>query len=133
MSACSARGMPRSHRVLRACAIALLIVYLAWNAWWLAHGTPAPSILIGLVDLPAPTTGMTRALRALAGGRVGVSLWWNPFAVPFLLLFVYALGRLACRAVRRQRLVLPEWVLRAVLGLYVAAWIAKFALGPATW
>lgn len=40
-----------------------------------------------------PTCGMTRAFFALAKGDISASLKFNPIAVPFLLLFLFALHK----------------------------------------
>lgn len=46
-------------------------------------------------DIPCPTCGMTRAMIALLKGDVGAYLGYNPLALPFLLLLLFAMhGRL---------------------------------------
>lgn len=106
----------------------LFIFYLLWNVVWLLNGRPAPSMLLGLLGIPAPTTGMTRALVSLSEGDWRQSLLWNPLAVPLLLLFVTTLAWSLLKPRPRQREMLYTWLL--LLGV---AWCFKWALGPAYW
>jgi hypothetical protein len=118
------------HSVLRVLALALLVVYCLWNAFWLAQGRLAPSLFLALTGLPAPTTGATRATLQLCQGHWRESLRYNPLAVPLGLLFALCLGWLVAQALRRRRLRLPGWVAWAwavVLGL---AWVVQLARWP---
>jgi hypothetical protein len=114
-------------RGLRATAVAALIVYIVWNAWWLAQGRIPRSLLKGLTGLPSPTTGGTRSVEFLVQGNWRESLRAHPLAVPIILLFGYCLLHLAWQAYRRTRLVLPSWVAWAWALLLLAAWAAKLA------
>ncbi|MBT3378130.1 MAG: DUF2752 domain-containing protein [Lentisphaerae bacterium] len=119
--------------LLRPVAVALLCVYVAWNAFWLCHARLAPSLMVALTGLPAPTTGMTRSLRALVRGDLGSSLFWHPLAVPLLVLFGGSLLQVGWCLWRRHRLCLPEWVWRTWVVLLLLAWGTKFIVGRGSW
>ena len=123
----------RERRFLRRSAGCLLVLYLLWNALWWWRGELAPSILLAVTGIPAPTTGMTRALRLLLAGNVMESLAWNALAVPLLLLFMFSAAWLLGQVLARRRMMLPEWAVRAWIGLLLAAWALKFTGGPAYW
>jgi len=118
---------------LRALAVAMTVVYVAWNLLWLATGQAPPSLMLTLTGFPAPTTGMTRSLLCLGRGDVAQSLLWNLMTVPVGGLFLVSLAMLAWQACRGQRVRLPRWNARLWGLLLVIAWILKFALGPAYW
>lgn len=107
--------------------------YLGWNVYWLWRRTVPPSILLGVFGIPAPTTGMTRALRALWQGDGWGSLRWNPCAVPLAALYAGTLGYVAWRLRRRQSPLLPAWMGWAWLVLLLGGWLVKLVQGPAWW
>jgi len=119
--------------LLRPLAAALFCVYIVWHGLWLCHGRLAPSLMIALTGLPAPTTGMTRSLQALIRGDVRVALVWHPLSLPLSFLFLGSILWLCLCAWRRQRLVLPEWIWRTWAALLIASWGAKFLIGPNSW
>lgn len=128
MSACSSRG----HLIWTIVGWTGLIVYLTWNAAWLYGGQLAPSLFYAASGLPAPTTGLTRSLLALGNGDLRMSFLWNPLAIPICILYIYTLGVTAGIICGKQR-TLPRSILILWAVILIAAWIAKFALGPAYW
>lgn len=118
---------------LRVIASALLVTYLWWNGAWLSLGHAPPSLMLALTGLPAPTTGMTRSLLQLIDGNWAASLAWNPFAVPLLALFLVSIGRVAVQGICGRRLELGTTLGRCWLGVLLAAWAAKFLIGPGYW
>lgn len=127
------RGPGGAVRGLRCVALAFFLVYVIWNGWWLAQRQFAPSLLVALTGLPAPSTGMTRSVRALLAGEWGQGLLWNPFTLPLLGLFVLSLAWLALQACRRQRLALPRGLAWGWWATLLAAWATKLLLGPQYW
>jgi hypothetical protein len=86
-------------------------------------------LFLAITGLPAPTTGMTRALRALAAGRWRDSIACNALTLPILGLTVLSLGLVAVQALRRRSVMLPLLIARSWVVLLVVAWILKLA-GP---
>ena len=121
------------RRSLRGLAIGLSIVYGLWNIVWLAQGEIPPAIFKSLTGLPAPTTGGTRALRALLAGQGHESLRWNALAVPLGALYLVTVGWLFAAWVSRRTLRIPAWFLPLWIGLLLAAWALKLAGDPARW
>ena len=114
---------------LRTAAAGTLGVYCLWWGYWLAHGQLAPALFLAITGLPAPTTGMTRALRALAGGRWRDSIACNALTLPILGLTVSSLGFVAVQALRRRPVMLPLFIARSWVVVLLLAWILKLA-GP---
>ena len=114
---------------LRTAAAGTFGVYCLWWAYWLAHGQLAPALFLAITGLPAPTTGMARALGALADGRWRESFACNALTLPIVGLTVLSLGLVAVQALRRRPMVLPLSVVRSWVVLLVIAWILKLA-GP---
>ena len=114
---------------LRTAAAGTLGVYCLWWGYWLAHGQLAPALFLAITGLPAPTTGMTRALRALAGGRWRDSIACNALTLPILGLTVLSLGLVAVQALRRRPVMLPLFIARSWVVVLLLAWILKLA-GP---
>lgn len=109
------------------------IFYVAWNVHWIANGLIPPSIVMGLWEIPAPTTGMTRSTLALAEGDWAASLLWNPWTLPFLGVITWTMAEFVWKAVTVRRLVLSRaltLVWPAVLGL---AWVTKLVMGSRWW
>jgi hypothetical protein len=121
------------HFVLRTVAAAMLVVYVLWNLFWLAHARVPPSLCLGLTGLPGPTTGGTRSLWCLLRGDWRESLAFNAMTVPILGLLIFCVTCLAYQLVRRQRLRLPDWTLWAWLGVLGVAWVLKLVGSPAYW
>ena len=112
-------------RVLRLFATALFVVYVGWNAWWLAHEQLPMSLMKGLTGLPAPTTGLTRSLLLLWRGEFGASLTFHPLAIPMMALFLGSLAWLAAGWIRHGPLRLPAWLYRPLLITLACAWVIK--------
>lgn len=110
---------------LRVAATGTFGVYCLWWGYWLAHGKLAPALFLALTGLPAPTTGMTRALRALADGRWRESLAYNAMTLPIVGLTIVSVGVVAFQAMGRQRMVLPLWIARSWAIVLVVAWMLK--------
>jgi hypothetical protein len=121
------------HFVLRTTAAAMLVVYVLWNLFWLAHARIPPSLFLGLTGLPGPTTGGTRSFFCLLHGDWRGSLAYNPMTVPILGLFIFSVTRLTIQVIGRRRLRLPDWVLWALLSLLGVAWLIKLTGSPAYW
>lgn len=120
--------------LLKSFGLALLAVYLLWNAWWLYHGQVPPSLLTALFHLPAPTTGGTRSLLALLQGDWRLSLYYNPFTIPILLCLGVTLLLCMTQWCRRRTFTLHQpWVIRAWLVVLAAAWVAKLLSPTQTW
>ncbi len=118
---------------LRTVALALLIVYIGWNVFWLGQGTLAPSLFQTLTDLPCATTGMTRSLRCLLAGQWLDSAAYNLFTIPIFLLFALSLGWAGVQLLTRRRPALPALVGWAWLAVLSAAWSFKLAGPVAYW
>jgi Protein of unknown function (DUF2752) len=114
---------------LRAAAIGSFVVYCLWWGYWLAHGRLAPALFLAMTGLPAPTTGMSRALRAFVNGHWRESMAYNALTLPILGLTALSLGHAALQALRRRPMVLPQWIVRSWALVLVVAWILKLA-GP---
>ena len=114
---------------LRTAAAGTLGIYCLWWGYWLAHGQLAPALFLAITGLPAPTTGMTRALRALADGQWRESVASNAMTLPILGLTMASLGTAALQALRRQPLVLRTWMARSWTIVLLLAWVLKLA-GP---
>jgi hypothetical protein len=114
-------------------ARASFAAYLAWNILWLAAGKLPPSMLLGIVGIPCPTTGFTRSLASLLHRDVRASLLWNPFTIPLLILLALSFHKLSLAAIRKKELLLPKWMAAAWLITLIAAWLSKFLLGRAYW
>lgn len=114
-------------------ARASFVAYVAWNAAWMAVGRIPPSALRAILGIPCPTTGCTRSIVALVHGNLHASLAWNPFTTPILILLAVSLQALFVAGLRKKELILPRWMGNAWLGVLLAAWAAKFLLGPAYW
>jgi hypothetical protein len=108
-------------------------LYVGWNVRWLVQGRIPPSILLGLVGLPSPTTGMTRSTLAFLEGNGSIAFLWNPFTLPFCALLIFTAGEIAWKRARRRRLVLSHTLALAWPVLLLAAWITKLAMGPRWW
>jgi hypothetical protein len=65
-------------------AVVGLGVALAWNP--VAHPGPMVCLLRRSVGLPCPMCGMTRGVALCVRGRFLEAMWYNPLAVPFVLL-----------------------------------------------
>jgi hypothetical protein len=110
-----------------------LFGYVSWNLYWLAHGRLAPSILSATTGIPAPTTGGTRAFRALAHGDWRESLRCNPFAVPIVILFVLTLSVLAARVLRTGKWLISNRWFYVWAALLLIAWLTKLLGNPTYW
>jgi hypothetical protein len=124
---------PRRWTRLAWLVIACAAIYVGWNVYWLAHRQVPPSMALHLFGIPAPSTGMTRSVRAMREGQWRAAMQWNAFTLPILALYGASVGVLAWRACRRQRLVLPPWLGWGWLIVLVAAWVTKLVQGPAWW
>jgi hypothetical protein len=111
----------------------VLIGYFCWNLFWLAGGRLAPSLLLALTGIPAPTTGGTRAFRALARGDWRESLDCNPFAVPMVFLFVLTLSALAARIARTGKWLISNQWFYLWAALLLVAWVTKLLGNPKYW
>src|SRR4051812_1104015 len=126
-------SLPLSTQLLRATAGILFLVYVAWNAWWLAHGEIPLSLFKAFTGLPCPTTGGTRAIVALLNGDWWQSLRWNAFAVPILALTVASIFEVVRQRVRYGRFRLPVgfgWLWAILL---TAAWLTKLLSPSIYW
>lgn len=122
-----------TRRILKHVGIVAFCFYVAWNIYWLAHRTIPPSILRGIFGLPAPTTGMTRSLRALLSGDLAGSVFWNAFLIPVLLLFASSFVSLSISLLKRRRLVLPKPIAYSWFAILATAWLTKFIQGSPSW
>ena len=107
--------------------------YVIWNVRWIAQSTIPPSILIGVCGVPAPTTGMTRSVRAFVEGNWSHGFLWNPMTIPFCALLLWTLVEIACKLSSRDRLVISKLCAKCWFGGLLVAWIAKFSLGAQWW
>jgi hypothetical protein len=83
---------------LRTLAIALFVVYIAWNVFWLSHAKVPPSLFQTLTGLPCPTTGGTRSLRQMCQRNWRESLRYNSMTLPIGLMFGLSVAYLAAQA-----------------------------------
>jgi hypothetical protein len=114
-------------------ARASFAAYMAWNIVWLVSGKLPSSMLLAILGIPCPTTGLTRSLASLLHGDFRASLLWNPFTIPFLILLALSLHALSLAALRKKELLLPKWMAAAWYAVLVMAWLSKFLLGRAYW
>jgi hypothetical protein len=121
------------RRVAKGAGLFAFGFYLWWNLHWLAQGALPPSIALQCLGVPAPTTGCTRSLRALLAGDVSLSLFWNPFLLPLLLLLGASGARLAWCAYEGLPLRLQRPLPQLWLGTLLAAFVFKVWQGPAAW
>ncbi len=74
-------------RVTLGCAAVLLVALLyAPHAW----SGPVLCPLHGVLGLPCPACGLTRALTALLHGDLVTALWWNALSFPVAALLLLA-------------------------------------------
>jgi len=118
---------------LRTFAIALAVVFVGWNAFWLCQFQGPPSLMKALTGLPAPTTGITRSLKQLLSGNWLESVRYNAMLAPIGALLVLTLGLLAWQLFRRQRLAMPRWTVLGWGIVLIAAWVLKLAGDPNYW
>lgn len=118
---------------LAAVAVSLFVAYCAWNLVWMLRGRIPPSLLTGVIGVPAPTTGMTRAWRALLQGDWTAAFLWNPFALPVSILYALSLWTAWRRFVLRRNVLLPRFVAVGWLVVLPAAWVVKIAMGSRWW
>lgn len=118
-------------RALRVTAAALLVVYLGWQAVWLAQWRLPPALFLALTGWPAPTTGGTRAVASLVRGDWTASLRTNPLAIPMAALFGATLLATAWNLARHRKLHLSQAWLRAWLVLLALAWVVQSCLAIA--
>lgn len=108
---------------LRAVAFGGFVVYLGWNAAWLLCGQAAPSLLLALCGIPAPTTGMGRALAAAQAGNWPRSLAYNPCLLPTLLLLALTCVQLVWRQIAGRPRRLSPWLALAWAMTLGLAWL----------
>lgn len=118
---------PFSRQLADLTGLALLGIYIAWNAWWLAQARIPPALMKAITGLPAPTSGGTRSAMQLLQGNVAASLYYNPMTVPICLLLALTLFQVLRRGVADAWLA-PAWSL-----LLLIAWLLKLASPTATW
>ena len=105
----------------------LFVFYVGWNVYWITQYRIPPSMLKGLSGLPAPTTGGTRSLLALANGAVLESLYFNPMTLPFVGLLLFTVAQAAKRG-SANRTVFSAWI-----WLLSIAWVIKLMSPQETW
>jgi hypothetical protein len=109
------------------------VCYVSWNVWWIAHCMVPPSMLIGLLGIPAPTTGMTRSVIAFSQGNWSAGFLWNPMTVPFLLMLAWTIAELMRNRFNHGPLMLSRQCAWSWFGVLLAGWIAKLVIGPDWW
>lgn len=110
-----------------------LLAWVVWNFWWFAHQSLAPSLLLYLFDLPAPTTGLTRSLIAVFQGDWGAAFHWHPLSIPLILLFFASFFVWLRRMAGDASAVIPRWMVIAWILLLGSSWVVKCWQGPAAW
>ena len=105
---------------LRAAALGGFIVYVCWNVAWGLQGEAPPSLILAICGVPAPTTGMTRALQAALCGDWLRSLAYNPFTLPTAGLLALSATQLCRCCFKRQ-----PWLLGRKLAV---AWFLNLSL-----
>jgi len=106
-------------------------IYLLWNVWWLAHARVPPSMLTWASGIPSPTTGGTRAFRALMRGDFVVSLQYNPMTLPILGIIAFSLASIVRRRFQRKSIVFPpalSWSWGVILLLAWAIQLSHWAI-----
>lgn len=106
-----------------ACALAVGRVYPLWQ-----DHVHVACPLLEISGIPCPTCGATRAVTALAAGRVFEALSWNPLAAlgaATLLVWIPAAALMLCGAVASPRIPtsLRPWVRWAFPLLIGANWV----------
>ena len=131
LTAGSTRPRARSSRAAwRLAGAVALVLWLAWNAWWLAiEGRLPPSALTEVAGVPCPTTGCTRSLLALGAGDWRGSLRHNALAVPIGVLFLLSVAWAAVAWARSGRARLPGALAWVWAGVLTVAWVTKLASG----
>lgn len=119
--------------IIRPIALGMFGFYVFWNVVWIASGSVPASILQAFIGIPCPTTGCTRSAFALLRGHWAESLFWNPFTLIYLLLFVWSATVLIRQLLMRRRMVLGPLISRLWMFSLAAGWSAKFLIGPKYW
>jgi len=120
-------------RLIRAFGLAMVVVYLAWNVWWLSQYRLPPALSLGLLGIPAPTTGMTRSTIALWRGDFATSLVYNPATLILWLLIVVTPVVLTYRAFRIHAVSMPTWLVWSWGITLSMAWGIKLTSPTWTW
>ncbi|MBD3265809.1 DUF2752 domain-containing protein [bacterium] len=118
----------RLHSIVKYGSLALFLLYLAWNGFWLLRGEIPPSILYFFTAIPCPTTGCMRSLTSLWNGDFIASLQWNPFTIPYIFLLAVTLVFLRKTVKDIQLPRLPAWLGYAWIITLSSGWIAKIWL-----
>lgn len=116
-----------NERALRCIALALLIVYVGWQAYWLSHGEIPPSLFLAITGWPAPTTGGTRSIRAMLLGDWRLSATYNPMALPIIFMSALTLTWMFRHARSLRTKGLPRQIVASWVAILSIAWIIKLA------
>jgi hypothetical protein len=114
-----------SRTLMRSVGACVLATYVFWNVYWLVQGHLAPSLFLATTGYPCPTTGCGRSLIQLIAGNFSASIRHNPFTLPFLFLLALTTAILLSKAIRRQRLVIPQTMAWSWWITLLAAWFCK--------
>jgi Protein of unknown function (DUF2752) len=121
------------HHGIRGVALSAFLLYLAWNAMWIAKGRIPPSILVAIAGIPCPTTGGTRSVLALCHGEWRQAFLYNPLTLVYLVLFAYSVATLSRQMLAGKRLALQRFTAWMWMTSLAVGWVAKFALGREYW
>ena len=111
-------------------------LYASWNVYWWCNGQLAPSVLLKVFGVPAPTTGMTRSFIAFFNGHLMESLYWNPFTFPVIgvmIWSIYSISFQCYKGKKLSKLSLSPLLINLWAVFLILAFIAKLIMGPETW
>lgn len=117
--------LTRPERFLRCVAVAMLFIYVTWQAIWLADGQLPPALFLALTGWPAPTTGGTRSLLALLAGDWWQSLYHNAMLLPIVAVWLTTIVWLAVHHRQLHKRSLPRGLVTAWVTVMTVAWLIK--------
>jgi hypothetical protein len=116
---------PRWRIALGSVAVWAAVYLYSPHAW----SGPVLCPLHGVVGLPCPSCGLTRALTALAHGDVVTALWWNALSLPVAaLLLITPVVALYELATQRRLEFYKRWLFSQRVATVCAACVITYHL-----
>jgi hypothetical protein len=116
--------------VISICTATLILSYV-WAPH--VHGGPVICPLHGLVGLPCPACGLTRAFCALATRNVMEALRQNALSVPLFLLFIAAPLVSICELWRRRRSTFYSFLYSKRVAYFAGGIVIVYHLARCAW